>query len=129
MSASISARVISGAGWGLYAALWDVILTKDKDDKHELYTGAAHWVVGGMLIPFVKFGPMVEAWKAVLVGAFSSSALLMKDWNTDNSFGSAFPFCLGMGAFLGFGTLFTPPIVGYGVGLGSLTYLAIPKST
>ena len=59
-----------GFGIGLGAALIDVVLTyKYEDNKYTLAAIAFHWLVVGVLMPFIDFGTAVWV-KGLLVGLF-----------------------------------------------------------
>jgi hypothetical protein len=118
-------RLAAGAGWGISAGTLDVILSWDHEyDKRVLYTGAAHWALYGMLLPFLRFGSASAQTKSAFVGIFgANAALAISDKEAVNTIGALAPYSLGLGAIVGWGTLFAPVSAGYtlgALGLGSL---------
>ena len=112
------ARMMSGLGWGLCAGTLDLCLGwKHESDKQALYVAAGHWSVLGMLIPFMAKGGAHPAIKGLIVGCFSTNALLARQWDTaQNAVGASAPFSLGLGALLAVGTLHAPISIGRGLG-------------
>ena len=68
-----------GFGIGLGAAIVDVVLTyKYEDNKYTLVAIAFHWLVVGVLMPFIDFG--TAAWvKGLLVGLFLAAPFMIME--------------------------------------------------
>lgn len=118
-------RLAAGAGWGLGAGTLDVVLSwRHEHDKRVLYTSAAHWALFGMLVPFLRFSSASGQTKSAFAGIFAANAALAKEWDmAENAVGAAAPWTLGLGAIVGWGTLFAPVAAGYTLGtfgVGSL---------